>query len=243
MSGMLASVSNLEEALLAESLAVDIIDLKQPARGALGALEIGEVAAIVAALKAETHVSATVGDLPMQPEILFDAVQAMAATGVDYVKIGFFPGGDWQACIDRLAEISKRHALIAVLFADAHPDFASVETLSQAGFRGVMLDTMDKRAGSLKQQLTDQQLTQFVDTARRQTLLTGLAGSLRLEDIAPLLTLQADYLGFRGALCRQQLRTAELDPGQISAIRDHLRGFSDSIPKARINCQTPALGA
>lgn len=223
MSGMLASVSNLAEALLAESCQVDIIDLKQPARGALGALETEDVAVIVSTLAKETSISATVGDLPMQPEILFDAVKAMAATGVDYVKIGFFPGGGWQACLDRLSEISHQQALIAVLFADTQPDFTIIDKLSQAGFRGVMLDTMDKRAGSLKQLMTIQRLTQFVDIARQQTMLTGLAGSLRLEDITPLMTLQVDYLGFRGALCRQHLRTAELDSGQILSIRDQLR--------------------
>jgi len=228
MSGMLASVSNLEEALLVESCKVDIIDLKQPAKGALGALALNEVEGIVAALPADTCISATVGDLPMQPEILFDAVNAMAATGVDYVKIGFFPGGDWQACLDRLAAISQHHALIAVLFADTQPDFAFIDNLCRAGFRGVMLDTMDKSAGSLTQLMPTNPLRQFVETARKFSLLTGLAGSLRLADIASLLVLQADYLGFRGALCRQQLRTAELDAGQIAAIRDRVRELADS---------------
>lgn len=222
MSKMLASVSCLDEALLVENLKVDIIDLKQPAHGALGALSVSEVKHIVATLEKDTTVSATVGDLPMQADILFDAVQAMAETGVDYVKIGFFPGGDWQACIDRLSEIGKHHPLIAVLFADTQPNVAFIKNLSQAGFRGVMLDTMDKSAGSLRQLLTDQQLKQFIDIARGYAMLTGLAGSLRIEDIAPLVALQADYLGFRGALCRQHLRTAELDAGQIITIKDCL---------------------
>jgi uncharacterized protein (UPF0264 family) len=230
MSGMLASVSNLEEALLTESCKVDIIDLKQPARGALGALEIGEVKAIVAALNAETCISATVGDLPMQADILFDAVQAMAATGVDYVKIGFFPGGDWLACIDRLAEISRYHALIAVLFADTQPDFAIIEKLSQAGFRGVMLDTMDKTAGSLTHFLPPMKLLQFVETARGYLMLTGLAGSLRQHDIPGLQALEVDYLGFRGALCHQHQRTAQLDSNRIVEIRDCLQRLKQSSP-------------
>jgi hypothetical protein len=32
----------------------------------------------------------------MQADTIFNAVEKMAATGVDYVKIGFFPEGNWQ---------------------------------------------------------------------------------------------------------------------------------------------------
>lgn len=222
MTGMLASVSNLDEALLVEGLGVDVVDLKQPARGALGALDLDSVAAIVAALRPQTVVSATVGDLPMQADTVLEAVVAMAATGVDYVKIGFFPGGDWPGCIDRLAALTANQRLIAVLFADTRPDFSAVAALADAGFSGVMLDTMDKSAGSLLQWLTRDQLREFVGLARSRSLLTGLAGSLRLEDIATLLPLNADYLGFRGALCQRHQRVAELDADRVKAIRLHL---------------------
>jgi len=219
MSFMLASVNSLDEARLVRDLNVDIIDLKQPAQGALGALEIKTVAEIVAELKPQARISATVGDLPMQPELLRQAVQDMAATGVDYVKIGFFPGGDWLGCMERLATISQQgYALIAVLFADTGPDFNVIEPLARAGFRGVMLDTMDKRQGSLTRLMTFEALQQFVETAKAYSLLCGLAGSLRAADIAMLLPLNADYLGFRGALCRQHCRTSQLDPMQIAEI-------------------------
>ena len=107
MTGMLASVNSLEEALLALSANVDIIDLKQPALGALGALETDLVKAIVNEINGRCPVSATIGDLPMQPEIVYQAVKAMAETGVDYVKIGFFPGGDWQGTIEKLATFPR----------------------------------------------------------------------------------------------------------------------------------------
>ena len=224
MSGMLASVSNLAEARLIETFAVDIIDLKQPTQGALGALPLNSVTDIVAALKPETLISATVGDLPMQPQILTQAVQAMATTGVDFVKIGFFPGGDWQACINELANLAASgRALIAVLFADTQPDPAIISSLQQAGFRGVMLDTMNKSLGSLTQLMSLSDCKTFVDTAKAAGLLTGLAGSLTQQDIPKLLPLHADYLGFRGALCRRHQRTAELDTEQVAAIRQLLR--------------------
>ncbi len=226
MTGMLASVNSLEEALVVAPLNVDIIDLKQPEQGALGALPTQTVARIVACLSPQVIVSATVGDLPMQADLLFKAVSEMAETGVDYVKIGFFPGGNWQACIDRLAEISQQgQALIAVLFADTSVDFAVIDALQHAGFRGVMLDTMDKSNGSLTQLMSEAKLLGFVETAHAAGLLTGLAGSLQLADLDELLPLKADYLGFRGALCQQHNRTEGLNVQQIAEIRRWIVDF------------------
>jgi uncharacterized protein (UPF0264 family) len=198
---------------------VDIIDLKQPAQGALGALDTDLVSQIVLEIAGRCPVSATVGDLPMQPEIVFNAVKAMADTGVDYVKIGFFPDGDSLAVVEKLAELTPKIALIAVLFADATPDFAIIVALKQAGFAGVMLDTMDKQKGSLTQVMTQTEIAQFVELARRHSLLCGLAGSLKLGEIAALMPYQVDYLGFRGALCEQHQRTGQLNPQSIAHIK------------------------
>jgi uncharacterized protein (UPF0264 family) len=222
MSRMLASVASLEEALMVQQFSVDIIDLKQPAHGALGALAVETVRHIVGALNQKIPVSATVGDLPMDADKVFQAVQAMAATGVDYVKIGFFPDGDTFATVAKLAELIPQFKLIAVLFADAEPDFALLEILKNAGFQGVMLDTRNKKRGSLLEILPLAQLKIFVESAHAHGLLCGLAGSLRYADIAELLPLQADYLGFRGALCQQRQRTASLDPAAIAQIKHAL---------------------
>jgi len=227
MTAMLASVNSLAEALLVEAAAVDIIDLKQPAQGALGALDVATVIEIIGHLQLATRVSATIGDLPMLPDLVLPATQAMAATGVHYVKIGFFPGGDWQACIDALQTVADQgQALVAVLFADTHPDFTIIDALARAGFHGVMLDTMDKQCGSLTQLMSIEQLQTFVDMADSRGLLSGLAGSLRAEDITHLLPLAPDYLGFRGALCRRHCRTAQLDVAQIDALRVHWRALA-----------------
>jgi uncharacterized protein (UPF0264 family)/CheY-like chemotaxis protein len=219
MTGMLASVNSVEEALQALAANVDIIDLKQPALGALGALEIDLVKKIVNAIERHCPVSATVGDLPMQPELVYQAVKAMAETGVDYVKIGFFPGDDWRGTIEKLASLSQSTALIAVLFADTQLDFAVIDSLRSAGFRGVMLDTMNKSNGSLTQVMAKPDIARFVRLAKDRSLLCGLAGSLRLKDIVELMPYQPDYLGFRGALCRQHNRTAQLSRTSIMQIK------------------------
>ena len=95
MTRMLASVANLEEALLVLQAGADLIDLKAPAAGALGALPPEAVRQIVTAVAGRRPVSATIGDLPMEPARVLEAAREMAATVVDFVKVGFFPGGDW----------------------------------------------------------------------------------------------------------------------------------------------------
>lgn len=218
-TGLLASVADEQEARLVLEQGVDIVDLKNPAAGALGALPLQTVQAIVHALSGCRPLSATVGDLPMEPATVTSAVRSMGETGVDYVKIGFFPGGDWRACLEALRPLARQYRLIAVLFADQQPESAWIEAIAAADFTGAMLDTMDKQRGSLRQVLPDALLAEFVAQAHRHGLLTGLAGSLRREDIAALLPMQPDYLGFRGALCRGCERTALLDATAVAEIR------------------------
>ena len=220
MTGMLASVNSLAEALLVLSADVDIIDLKQPALGALGALDIATVKQIVAGIDGRCPVSATIGDLPMQPDPVFNAVKAMAETGVDYIKIGFFPGDDWQGTVKKLSALTEQNlALIAVLFADTQPDLAIMRLLKDAGFTGVMLDTMNKQKGSLTELMAKMEIAQFVTQAKDRQLLCGLAGSLRLEDIPELMPYKADYLGFRGALCQEHNRVGQLNKQAVMQIK------------------------
>lgn len=220
MTGMLASVNSVAEALLVHSAEVDIIDLKQPALGALGALDIDTAKQIVAAIDGRCPVSATIGDLPMQPDPVFNAVKEMAETGVDYIKIGFFPGDDWQGTVKSLSALTgQNRALIAVLFADAQPDLNILDLLKETGFTGVMLDTMIKQNGSLTQLMTKMEIAQFVMQAKARQLLCGLAGSLRLEDIPGLMPCRPDYLGFRGALCQQHDRVGQLNKQAVAEIK------------------------
>lgn len=218
MTQILASVNGVEETLVIINTAVDIIDLKQPEQGALGALPLAVVKQIVQLVNKRKRLSATVGDLPMHPEKIFNAVSAMIETGVDYIKIGFFPGGDWQDSLSRLAEISHQKQLIAVIFADTQPDFSMIKAFIKAGFSGVMLDTMNKSNGSLTQVLTLPEIKRFVTMSKEAHLFCGLAGSLKAKDIPKLLHLQADYLGFRGALCEQHNRMARLNVQSVEAI-------------------------
>jgi uncharacterized protein (UPF0264 family) len=232
MTGFLASVRTIDEALLAERLGADIIDLKNPLTGALGAISPENINSIVAELDNKTIVSATIGDLPLLPELVVPAVQKVAATGVDFIKIGLFNNGDMHGCLPALQALIKRDnlALIAVLFAEQPVDLELVNHLANHDFRGVMLDTANKSRGSLCSLLSIDTLSIFIEEARRNNLLCGLAGSLRLSDIETLAALNPDYLGFRGALCEQSLRTSSITAHKIRAIRKQLSVANNSVP-------------
>lgn len=220
MTAMLASVRTLDEALLALEGGADLIDLKEPALGALGALDHAAVRVCVQAIGGRRPVSATIGDIPsMDPRQIMAAVDRMAATGVDLIKIGFFAGSRAFDCARTLSALAPRARMVAVLFADEAYDLTLVEALAGSGFAGTMLDTVRKTGKSLRDWRNDAELREFVDRTRGRGLLTGLAGSLRTDDIPPLLELAPDYLGFRGALCRGRDRVQVLDSCNFSRVR------------------------
>ena len=219
MTGMLASVTDDLECEMAIAAGVDIIDLKDPANGALGALPSDRISSIVSRLAGRRPVSATLGDLPADPVLLRQAIQRCAGSGVDYVKIGVFSIEHIDACLEAAVHSSKDVALIAVLFADRAPPLDTLPEFRAAGFTGIMLDTADKLGGGLLENLGPRRIRQFIDQARSHGLLCGLAGSLKLRDIPQLLPLAPDYLGFRGALCRGRQRRQRLDPANLEAVR------------------------
>jgi len=212
MGKWLASVQSLEEAQVLSSVLPDILDIKNPSKGALGALSSGEVTSIVSYIAGRCKISATVGDLPMQASQLNVAMTAMAETGVDYVKVGLFPDSGLLDCLEQMTATIKtlQVPVIAVLFADKWPQQDVIPLLKDAGFYGVMVDTAVKDGKHLLEHWQSLQLTAFVESARQQNLACGLAGALRLEDIFTLQQFGADYLGFRSALCEQRLRTSGL---------------------------------
>jgi (5-formylfuran-3-yl)methyl phosphate synthase len=219
MTRFLASVRDPAEAEAVLAAGADIVDLKDPEKGALGAVAPEVIEACVGRIAGRAPVSATIGDLPMTPDTIAHAVAATAALGVDDVKLGILPGGDPEGCFAALRALDLRAGLILVFFADATPAFDPVGAAEAAGARGLMLDTAGKGEGALPDHMAMDAIARFVDAGKRAGLMTGLAGSLRMPHVASLLALRPDVLGFRGALCRDGLRNSGLDPEACRQIR------------------------
>lgn len=212
---LLVSVRDVMEAKEARAAGADLIDAKEPLNGSLGALPIADIRAIVTALGPDASVSAVAadhGDL----ESLVAAARAIAKTGVSFVKVGLRAPLLEPGAIARIGvALEGQGRIVAVLFADEGADASLVEPLARAGFAGAMIDTFAKGRGRLPEIMPAERLSTFVAACRRHGLMSGLAGSLRIEDIEALAPLGADYLGFRGGLCRGPLRHDPLDSGKI----------------------------
>jgi uncharacterized protein (UPF0264 family) len=240
----LASVASLDE--IAPTLAggAEIIDLKDPAAGALGAWPLPRIREAVSTIAGKRPVSATVGDLPMVLDVIARQVAATAETGVGFVKVGFFDEGAQIDCVAAAGAAPRGQArLIAVLFADLYPPIRLLEAVRRAGFSGVMLDTARKTGRSLRSALSDADLARFLAAGREQGLMVGLAGALGWPDIAPLAALGPDLLGFRGLLCEGGTRTGALDARRVERVALALSAFRGERHSSSARQATLAAGA
>ncbi|MCJ2043352.1 (5-formylfuran-3-yl)methyl phosphate synthase [Methylobacterium sp. J-078] len=209
---LLVSVRDADEAALAARAGTDLVDAKDPDRGALGALPAGTVRAIVALVDGRTLTSAVAGEPDRSS--LVPAIADMAETGVDVVKVAV--RGDWSEDDLARAAAAASGRLIAVLFAEAGDAPGLVPRLRRAGFFGAMIDTAGKDGRRLTDHLPRPVLAAFTRTCRDHGLVSGLAGSLALADIAELAPLGPHYLGFRGGLCVAGDRRQGLDSSRVA---------------------------
>lgn len=219
MTLMLASVRSREEAEIALAYGADIVDCKDPARGALGALPLDKIAEIVVNVNRRRPVSAVV-DLPHDVSEARRAFEDVIRTGVEYVKFALPLTPDADQMIAALAPLAERAKLVGVLFADLRPDYALLPALAKAGFNGVMLDTAHKENGRLIDIMPVGALSDFTGRCRELRLAAGLAGALEPPDVPRLLVTGADVIGFRGALCAQGDRKGALSAPAVALIRD-----------------------
>jgi uncharacterized protein (UPF0264 family) len=217
---LLVSARDAEEALVALAAGADVIDLKEPREGALGMVAADEIRRAVAAVGRRRPVSATTGDAtPDDPATVLAAATTVAETGVDYVKVGLFPGDGRRALIETLGlGLAAQTRLVGVLFADHGFDAGLIAPLAAAGFQGLVVDTAGKQGGRLLDHLGPAELAEVVAACRAEGLFCGLAGSVRLEDVAVLVALTPELIGVRGAATAGPDRTAPLDGGRVAAL-------------------------
>jgi FolB domain-containing protein len=233
MTRMLASVANAAEAGVAVQLGADIIDLKDARRGALGAVSLDIARQSIAAVAGRSETSAALGDPPYNEEALLESARALAAMGVDHLKLAV-DAPTLDRLGDSLSRLARDVALIGMIFADEKPDFALFGRLEKLGFKGAMLDTRDKTRGRLIAHLEIVHLSEFCVQCRELKLMSGLAGSLEAPDVPRLLLVRPDVLGFRGALCHARDRQGAIDPTAVVLIRELIpreRPDSDVSPK------------
>lgn len=229
MTGLLVSVRNAEEARIALACGVDVIDVKEPARGSLGAASAATVGDVVDAVAGRALVSIACGELLDAGDGSSNGLCAGASQsppGVALAKIGLAgckDREDWQALWRHWASSLPRSVRpVAVAYADQRlarsPSWESVVALA-AAVRApyVLIDTYDKRSGTLFDHWPAATLKDFADAAQAAGVGFVLAGSLRCEDIERAVSFGPDYVAVRGAACRGG-REGTLDPRAIERL-------------------------
>jgi uncharacterized protein (UPF0264 family) len=205
---LLVSPGSIDEAR--RSVAADIIDVKKPSEGSLGAnfpWVIREVKSF-----AQKPVSAAIGDFTYKPGGASLAAYGAACAGADYIKIGLAFDGITRArdMISVVVKAVKDEFPEKKVVIAAYSDYKRMGTVSpyemapiaaELGADVAMVDTGIKDARSTFEFMNEADLVSFTARNADLGLQTALAGSLRFEDITTLKRINPDIIGVRGMVC------------------------------------------
>ena len=223
---LLVSVRNAIDASAALDGGADIIDAKEPASGALGAVDLDTFERIVAEVAGARTVTAALGDAEDERAIACTA-EAYATAGARLVKIGFAGIASRTRVASLLAAArdgAATHAgVVATAYADADrvaslDPFAMIDAAAKAGVTGILLDTADKQGPGLTGLMSQERLSSWVRTAHDARLLVALAGKLTADDLGYVSDAGADIVGVRGAACDRG-RTGQIVAARVRALR------------------------
>ena len=229
---LLISVVGEHEVEAAVSGRADIVDVKNPREGSLGANFPHVIRRVREITPAGVPVSAAIGDVPNLPGTAALAAAGAAGCGVQYVKVGLLGPRDHDEAFALLSAVCRaghdqdpRVRIMATAYADAGktgslPPLELPAVAAEAGADGCMIDTALKSAGTLLTELGAAELEGFVARCREAGLLCALAGSLRVADMERLRELAPDIVGFRGAACRDGRRDGSVDREAVLMLKE-----------------------
>jgi (5-formylfuran-3-yl)methyl phosphate synthase len=231
---LLVSVVSVDEARRALAGGADIVDLKDPREGALGAPSPRVLSEVVREVGRAVPVSVALGDLPNLPHTAALAARGAALSGADFVKVGLRGVrelDDAVAFVRAVAEaVGPQTAVIAAAYADARaldpPALAPAclpELAARAAVAGVMVDTFIKDGPGLYHWLSEPHLTDLIERTRVAGASFGVAGQLTLGQLSRV---PADVVGVRSAVCRGGDRMAKLEAELVAAAAAELRAGS-----------------
>jgi uncharacterized protein (UPF0264 family) len=230
---LLISIAAANEIPAALQGGADIVDVKDPAAGALGAASAEVLHAVCAELSPNHRISAALGDSDVPGGTLTLAAAGAAAFGARYVKLGLITS-DIAAIVDLLRHLQQSVRLvnpscgvIAVGYADADQIGAaawqSLPDIGQAsGIEGCMIDTAVKKKQHLFDHCQEPELARWLADCRQAGLLCALAGSLGQADLPPVRRLAPDVVGFRSAACDGSRISGQVSAERVAMLRAEL---------------------
>ncbi len=209
---VLISIRSLEEVLPAIRGGADIIDLKNPNEGSLGAA-FPWIISEIRNYNKNMKLSVAIGDMPNLPGTASLSALGAASCGADIIKVGLLGPQSVEDGIFLLKKVVKavkdydpNILVVGAGYADSS-SFNGIDPMKipivcrTAGADFAMLDTLSKEGTTLFNFLNLTELKLFVNQGHKLGLLCALAGSLKLEHIKTIHQLGTDVIGFRGAAC------------------------------------------
>lgn len=210
---LLISPKDVKEASEVIAGGADIIDVKNPREGALGANFPWVIRQIRNLAPKNVQVSCALGDVQNLPGSVSLAALGAATLGVDYVKVGLYGFKTVEEAVYLLQNVCKavkecnpKVKVAAAGYADAHRigtlnPIEIPEIARKARVDVAMIDTAIKDGKSLFEFMHAEQLKKFAACSHSLGLEVAFAGSLRKEDLPVVYALGADIAGLRGAAC------------------------------------------
>jgi uncharacterized protein (UPF0264 family) len=234
---LLISPKDAQEALEAVQGGADIVDVKNPNEGALGASFPWTITEIKRVLPKNVELSCTLGDIPNLPGTASLAARGAASLGVNYVKASLYNIKKKEEAIQMMKAIKRavydRNPEVKIVvagFGDANR-IGSLEPMavpniaSAADCDVAMIDTAIKDGKTLLDFLNLQQIERFVDEGHKNGLKIAVAGSLGKIDLLTVCSQKVDIIGVRGAACTNGDRAN----GRIS--KEKVQKLKQLIPK------------
>jgi uncharacterized protein (UPF0264 family) len=199
-TGLLVSVRSASEAVTALEGGVDLIDVKEPTLGPLGAAATTVVREVVAVIAGRRPVSAALGewrDWDGQP----------VPEGLRYVKWGLAGvADDAGAALRQMRKTPVAAEPVLVAYADhrraSSPDPVWLAERAMAlGFAAFLLDTAVKDGSTLVDWIAPATLARIRFQLADREVPMALAGSLDEAEIRRLAPLKPDWFAVRGAAC------------------------------------------
>ena len=228
---LLVSVRSADEVGAALAGGAEIVDVKEPLRGALGAADFEVVRAVESCLPAAIPLSVALGDPPGETAVraAVGRLTPQRGGGEAILKLGFAGTMGRQGVVNRLmAALDEAGrvgspAVVAVAYADhaQAPAPSPAEVLwaaARTGAAGVLLDTFVKDGRDLFASVSDETLAEWIAEARASGLLAAVAGSLGLSAIARVADAGPDVIGVRGAACEGG-RLGRVSAERVRALR------------------------
>ena len=210
---LLISPINNEEALESIEGGADIVDVKNPKEGSLGANFPWVIKEIRELTPDNMLVSATLGDIPYKPGTVSLAAMGALVSGADYIKVGLYGTSNFDEALEVMTNVVKtvkseksNAIVVASGYADAHrvgavSPWEIPKIAKESGSDLAMLDTAVKDGKTLFDYLDIEMLEKFVKEIHSYGLKSALAGSVKKDQLKDLHDIGCDVVGVRGAAC------------------------------------------